>query len=67
VQDGLGEHQDAVVAAGMLASMDADLERPAAHMAAAALIDAQEQRRAAARAAFPRAWRRLDKRARSLA
>ena len=62
VQDVLGEHQDAVVAAGVLSSVDAELTRPMAHMAVAALIDVQERRKHAARAAFPKAWRRLDSR-----
>jgi CHAD domain-containing protein len=66
VQDILGDHQDAVVAARELASLDRDLARPAAHMAVAELLELQAARRAAARAAFPRAWRKLDKRARSL-
>ena len=66
LQDVLGDHQDAVVAARELKAMDAELARPAAHLAVAALLDVQAGRRAAARAAFPRAWRRLDKRARRL-
>jgi CHAD domain-containing protein len=66
VQDILGDHQDAVVAARELASLDPDLARPGAHMAVAELLEVQAARRAAARAAFPRAWRKLDKRARSL-
>ena len=60
VQDVLGEHQDAVVAARVLTSIDSELHRPAAHMAAGALADAQQDRKAAARSAFPKAWRRLN-------
>ena len=61
VQDVLGEHQDAVVAARVLTSIDCELHRPAAHMAAGALTAAQQDRKAAARSAFPKAWRRLNK------
>jgi CHAD domain-containing protein len=66
VQDVLGEHQDAVVATEVLRSVDAELERPMAHLAVAALLGMQEARKRAARAAFPKAWRRLDDRSRSL-
>ena len=66
LQDLLGEHQDAVVAANELSNMDKDLTRPAAHLAVAELIRLQTSRRAAVRSAFPHAWRRLDKRGRKL-
>jgi CHAD domain-containing protein len=61
VQDVLGEHQDAAVAAEVLGSVDGDLHRPMAHMAVAALVDVQQSRKHAARRAFRSAWRRLDK------
>jgi CHAD domain-containing protein len=67
VQDALGDHQDAVLAAAALEDLDRHLHRPAAHMAAAALADVQDARRRAARAAFPKAWKRLDRRARVVA
>ncbi len=60
VQDVLGEHQDAVVAAAALTRIDAELRRPAAHMAAGSLIRNQDVRRAAARAELPRTCRRLN-------
>jgi CHAD domain-containing protein len=66
LQDLLGDHQDAVVAANKLSNMDRDLTRPAAHLAVAELTQLQNTRRAAARSAFPHAWRRLDKHGRNL-
>jgi CHAD domain-containing protein len=66
LQDVLGDHQDAAVASAELAAVDPELGRPAAHLAVRALQQAQEQRRTAARSAFPKAWRRLDKRARAV-
>jgi CHAD domain-containing protein len=60
LQDVLGEHQDAVVAAAALAQLDAELHRPMARMAAGSLIRAQDRRRAASRARLPKHWRRLD-------
>jgi CHAD domain-containing protein len=63
VQDVLGDHQDAVVASAMLLEIDGSLHRPAAHMAVEALQAAYDERRRAARKAFPKAWKRLDKRA----
>jgi CHAD domain-containing protein len=67
VQDALGEHQDAVVATRVLAEIDGELHRPMAHMAVAALIDVQQRRKDAARSAFSKTWRRLDRRARAIA
>ena len=66
IQDVLGDHQDAIVAANVLAELDREVTRPVAHMAAEALIDRQLARRAEARAAFPKAWARFDKRGRTL-
>ena len=62
----LGDHQDAVVAARVLADLDREVARPVAHMAAEALIERQLARQAEARAAFPKAWAKFDKRRRSL-
>jgi CHAD domain-containing protein len=67
VQDILGDHQDAVVAAHVLADLDADLHRPLAHAAADRLLEEQESRKLATRKALPNAWRRLAKQARRLA
>jgi CHAD domain-containing protein len=62
LQDVLGDHQDAVVASGVIAGLDADMTRPSAHMAVTALLERQHARQGAARAGFPKAWKRLDKR-----
>ena len=59
VQDVLGDHQDAVVAAAVLREVGSG-------PAVAALVARQDARRAAARAAFPKAWKRFDKRGRTL-
>lgn len=61
LQDVLGDHQDAVVTSEALTEIDGSLHRPAAHLAVEALREANAERRAAARRAFPKAWRRLDK------
>lgn len=66
VQDVLGEHQDAVVAMDMLRDLDGLVHRPMAHVAAEALIESEAARRTEARAGFPKAWRRLQRRARSV-
>lgn len=55
LQDVLGDHQDAVVAAEVL-------REAGAGPAVTALLGRQEARRTAARAAFPKAWKRFDKR-----
>lgn len=65
VQDLLGEHQDAVVAAATLGSIEPDLHRPIARMAASSLSEEQRRRRAASRSAFPKQWRKLEVAARS--
>jgi CHAD domain-containing protein len=62
LQDVLGEHQDAVVAAEVLPGLGGPDTGPAV----AALVDRQDARRAEARAAFPKAWKRFDKRGRTL-
>jgi CHAD domain-containing protein len=66
VQDILGDHQDGVVASRVLADLDHELHRPMAHAALDRLIEEQESRKLAARKAFPKAWRRLDKQARRI-
>jgi CHAD domain-containing protein len=66
VQDILGEHQDAVVAAETLAKLEDELSRPVAHAAAKRLAEEQESRKLAARRALPKAWRRLEKQARRI-
>jgi CHAD domain-containing protein len=66
VQDILGDHQDGVVALHVLADLDHELQRPAAHAAADSLVEEQESRKLAAREALPKAWRRLDKRAQEI-
>lgn len=58
-QDVLGDHQDAVVATRRLTEMEVALWRPAARLAITALLDYQDSDRSNARAAAPRAWRRL--------
>jgi CHAD domain-containing protein len=67
MQDVLGEHQDAVVAAQAVRELDGQLHRPMAHAAAAALAEAQDARRVAIRGVYRKAWKRLDRRARALA
>ena len=66
VQDVLGDHQDAVVAAEMLRGLGREPADPDVARAIDALVDRQDARRAAARVAFPKAWKRFDKRGRAL-
>ena len=63
LQGVLGEHQDAVVATAMLAAVDQELSRPAAHDACAALAEIQAERRTAARDRVAGCWKRLEARA----
>src|SRR5689334_11048690 len=63
LQGVLGEHQDAVVATAMLAAVDRELSRPAAHDACAALAEIQAERRTAARDRVAKGWKRLEGRA----
>jgi CHAD domain-containing protein len=60
LQDVLGEHQDAVVAAERLRELAAGAE-PAQALAAGRLVEREELRRAEARKAWPKAWRKLRK------
>jgi CHAD domain-containing protein len=62
LQDVLGEHQDAVVAEQRIRSW-AD-ENPGEEFVAGRLVQRQRERRAAARAEWPAAWRRLQRKAR---
>jgi CHAD domain-containing protein len=62
VQDVLGDHQDAVTAASRIRGLrDASANADVA-FAAGRLVERQANRRAAARAALPKAWRRLERR-----
>jgi len=63
LQDVLGSHQDAVVAASVIRELDAEVHRPAGHLAAETLIRVQADHRAAARREAARAWKRADARA----
>ena len=55
----LGEHQDAVVAEARLRELAA--RRPAQALAAGRLIERERARRADARAAWRKAWQRLER------
>jgi CHAD domain-containing protein len=63
LQDVLGEHQDSTVAEERLRALGA-LAPPDEAVAAGRLLEREHARRAAARAAWPEAWRRLDRAAR---
>jgi CHAD domain-containing protein len=60
LQDILGEHQDAVVAAERLRELAAGAE-PERALVAGRLVEREEERRLEARAAWPKAWRKLHK------
>jgi CHAD domain-containing protein len=59
-QDVLGEHQDAAVAEERLRALAAGAA-PAEAIAAGRLLEREESRRIAARAAWPDAWKRLER------
>ena len=59
LQDVLGEHQDAVVAADRLHKLAVDTT-PEQALAAGRLVELEEIRRAEARAAWPKAWKKLE-------
>ena len=61
VQDVIGEHQDAVVAAERIQELLGVARGKRVAFAAGRLVEREEQRRLRARAAFPEAWRRFDK------
>jgi CHAD domain-containing protein len=58
LQDVLGEHQDAVVAAVRLRELAAGAA-PEQALAAGRLVEREEERRLEARAAWPKAWKKL--------
>jgi CHAD domain-containing protein len=60
LQDVLGEHQDAVVAAVRLRQLAADAP-PRTALAAGRLIEREEEHRRESRAAWPKAWKNLRK------
>jgi len=60
LQDVLGEHQDAVVAARRLRELAAG-SAPEQALVAGLLVEREEERRLQARAAWPKAWRKLRK------
>jgi CHAD domain-containing protein len=60
LQDVLGEHQDAVVAAERLRGLVAEAT-PQQALAAGRLVELEEAHRAEARAAWPKAWKKLRK------
>ena len=61
LQDVIGEHQDAVVAAQRIREALGAARGSRVAFAAGRLVEREEQRRLRARTAFPKAWRRLDK------
>jgi len=62
-QDVLGEHQDATFAEARLRVLS-ETAAPAEALAAGRLIELERARKAAARATWPDAWRKLDRAAR---
>ena len=60
LQDVLGEHQDATVAEARLRALS-ESATPAEAVAAGRLIERERERQAAARAAWPSAWRKLNR------
>jgi CHAD domain-containing protein len=60
LQDVLGEHQDAVVAAERLRELAAG-SPPERALVAGRLVEREEERRGQARAAWPKTWRKLRK------
>ena len=62
VQDVLGELQDSVVAAGTIEAFAAGRSGDASlALAAGRMLERESRARSAARAAFPQAWRKLDR------
>jgi CHAD domain-containing protein len=60
LQDVLGDHQDAVVAAGRLRALAAG-SNPELALVAGRLVEREEARRLEARAAWPKAWQKFRK------
>jgi CHAD domain-containing protein len=63
LQDVLGDHQDAAVAESRIRALVKPRTSVAAAIAAGRVIERQHERRRAARAAFPKAWRRVERHA----
>lgn len=61
LQDVLGDHQDAAVAEARIRALVAPRAPAAQAIAAGRVIERQHERRRAARAAYPRAWRDLER------
>jgi len=61
LQDVLGEHQDAIVAEARLRELLAKAPGAGAAFAAGRLVERERMRRAGARAALPKAWRKLER------
>ena len=60
-QDVIGEHQDAVVAEERVRGLLGKVDGAQAHFAAGRIVERERERRRAARATFPAAWKRLAK------
>jgi CHAD domain-containing protein len=60
-QDVLGEHQDAVVAEQRLRALVSQLGGSATGFAIGRLVERERERRRSSRAAFPEAWKRLER------
>ncbi|MGZ4318896.1 MAG: CYTH and CHAD domain-containing protein [Gaiellaceae bacterium] len=61
LQDVLGEHQDAIVAEARLRELLAKTSSSGAAFAAGRLVERERTRRSEARAALPKAWRKLER------
>lgn len=61
LQDVLGDHQDAAVAEARIRALVGARTRPDRALAAGRVIERQHERRRQARAAFPKAWRALER------
>ena len=57
----LGAHQDAIVAEARLRGLLAESPGSGAAFAAGRLVERERERRRAARAGLPKAWRKLDR------
>ncbi len=67
LQEILGDHQDAVVAEGRIRDWATSTDSSGSAFAAGRLVQLERDRMAAARAAWPEAWQRLDRAARRAA
>jgi CHAD domain-containing protein len=61
LQDVLGDHQDAAVAEARIRALVKPRTSVATAIAAGRVIERQHDRRRAARAAFPAAWRKVER------